>query len=583
MGADGGAWCTVDPVSLLWTSCRVIAEMGEGPLELPQDLERERHIFDCEQAGEPNTIVDLYASGRAAAGLTLDVGVDGLSAVRRVREVMRPLGATDELRVLLADRGNVWGTITFYRLFGTVPFGDVEVDTAAAAAPLIARAARRAMLRSALDRAELDMPPGLILIDRDDAVVDTTPAAEALLSQIDEQQARSSLASVAAAVRRRGAQSLTVLCPDGVIVLHGTGLKNDGQLVSVVVEQPRPLVLAALVVDRLELTPREAQVATSLLRGATRRQIAHGLGIGVDTADELVGRVLAKAGVASRAEFAQLVDRRDYLPRRLAGADPGPYGFFIDEARAAHVPAIGEGPRRADLRTVMATPRSTEEPMQSAREDLLSYAHAGLRAGLFASTTTLGATDWSDADAASQAIERWQTMSRLLALHAHHEDQAIMPLLADQAPDLVARSQADHDHFAALLADIGTAIDDGVDAESGPKLATAVRRFTAEYLDHLEQEETDVLPALWRACTDDELRACRTRFLSISPPGDVVELQLLMLAAIPPAARRAVIAAGRVALPAPAFQKVGAVFAGRLDPDVWSTISDLFENPEAAS
>ncbi len=591
VGADGGAWCTVDPVSLLWTSCRVIADLGDGPVDVPQDLGRERRIFDCEQAGEPNTIIDLYATRRVAAGLTRDVGADGLHTVRRVREVMRPLGATDEMRVLLVDRDNAWGTITFYRLFADVPFGDIEVEVAASVAPVIAVAVRRAVLRSALDRQGLPLPPGSIVVDKTGGVLDTTPAAEALLSRVDEAQVRSALVSLVTAVQRRGTARANVLGHDGAVALHGAAFKNDENLVSVVVEHPRPITLAALIVERLELTPREAEVAAWLLRGATRRQIAHGLEIGIDTVDELVGRVLGKAGTSSRAELAQLIDRRDYLPRRLASFEPGPYGFFLPEPEpgpgaepeAQHVPAIGEGPRPVRARTVVAPQRPAEDAMESAREDLLAHAHAALRCGLFEAATALGATEWTSAAESSRAVERWQTVRRLLELHARHEDEAILPLLAGHDPLLVARVAAAHDRFTATLDDIDALVGAGLDGDTGPRLALAVRRFTVAYLAHLEEEEAEVLPALWNACSDDELRDCRARFLTIAAPGDLVEMQVLMLPAIPAPARRAVIASGRQALPAVAFQKIGMVLERRLDPAVWATVAELFPSAATAS
>lgn len=67
--------------------------------------------------------------------------------------------------------------------------------------------------------------------------------------------------------------------------------------------------------ERVELTPREAQVAALLEEGATNREIARRLGIGARTVDSHVASVMLKQGGSSRAQVV-----RDRVPNTGLGA-----------------------------------------------------------------------------------------------------------------------------------------------------------------------------------------------------------------------------------------------------------------------
>jgi len=73
--------------------------------------------------------------------------------------------------------------------------------------------------------------------------------------------------------------------------------------------QPRPLPAAPSPAQQLGLTPREREVLALVADGRTNRQIAQTLYITDKTASVHVSRILAKLGVANRAEAAAVAHR----------------------------------------------------------------------------------------------------------------------------------------------------------------------------------------------------------------------------------------------------------------------------------
>ena len=84
----------------------------------------------------------------------------------RQRELRRPNGFADELRVALRDDTGTWGAFTVLRERGSPHFTDAEVSFVASLSPVLAEGVRRALLTSAAT-ASLDGEPGLLVLAPD--------------------------------------------------------------------------------------------------------------------------------------------------------------------------------------------------------------------------------------------------------------------------------------------------------------------------------------------------------------------------------------------------------------------------------
>ncbi|RYP85266.1 hypothetical protein EKO23_13520 [Nocardioides guangzhouensis] len=322
--AQSGVWSTVDPTTTLSTSCGLHGLLGASR-DAQAEAVRERRLFQLEWADDaPNTFWALGRAGRTAAGLAVDV--DDPRRVQRYAELLSPLGIRDELRILLEVDRRPWATAILYR-HEPGAFTPEDVATAAGAADLVGAAVRRALLRAVCDARVVASPPGSLLVTPGGEVVTSSAAAEELLAALAPEQVPVVLTSLAVATRMEGSASVTVTGPEGVVTLHGSPAKGLDD-VAVVLERPRPVELAPLIMEGLGFTARERQVTESLLQGLSRRMIASAVGVSEATLGDHLKQVYRKADVTSRSELAALLYGRYYERPRAQGVPPGPYGYF---------------------------------------------------------------------------------------------------------------------------------------------------------------------------------------------------------------------------------------------------------------
>ncbi|MEV8516601.1 LuxR C-terminal-related transcriptional regulator [Dactylosporangium sp. NPDC051484] len=330
IGWDLAAWSTTDPATLLFTSCVLVGRDEDHALE--------QRLFDLE-FGEPdvNTFAALFADGTVAASLHETTGGD-LTRSPRWRQLLSGLGVTDELRAVFTDRNECWGTFVGYRL-GGAPFTRADTQLLAALGPIAGDGLRRCLLQAAAGAAPgLPEPPGVLVVDTAGAVISTSAAAERWLAEMDSPGALpSAVRSVAAMARAAGSGDGGVTPAQGRLprrggswlLLHASVLSGDAGHVAVVIEPARQTHLADVLVRAYALTGREREVTELVLHGRSNAQIARALGIGVHTVGDHLKSIMSKLAVSSRADLVAELFGRHYLPARLSGSLPSPYGWYL--------------------------------------------------------------------------------------------------------------------------------------------------------------------------------------------------------------------------------------------------------------
>ena len=321
---DAAAWGTVDPATLLSTSCTVLG--------LPYDAERELAVFGYEHdEREPGRLPELVRRVPPAVGLREATG-GRPELAPRYRALLEPLGMSDDLRVALVQGGTCWASLYAYRREGAFTAG--EVALVGALSEDLAEGVRLCLLRDAAQDADGgEEQPGLLLLDRDGGVTATTPAGERWLSLLaGDGPVPPVVSSLAASLfaASPGPASARLQARDGRwVVVHASGVSGAGG--ALIVEPARPVVVAEVLSAAYGFTARERDVVGLLLRGEGNRQVARALGISEHTVKEHVKAVFGKAGVTSRGELAATLLREQYLPRRGTLA-PGPRGFLRESA-----------------------------------------------------------------------------------------------------------------------------------------------------------------------------------------------------------------------------------------------------------
>jgi DNA-binding CsgD family transcriptional regulator len=325
IGYEVASWGSMDPTTLLFTSCDVFV----AGARLPHDPSRENTMLGLEFAGrDPLTYLSMVREGRLVGRLRADVA--DVESVERYRAVIAPMGGHDEMRMVLRDKTGVWGALAFGRSDGE--FRDDEAEFAAALTGTLAGAFRHAFLASAASgHGEIDRPPGSLTLDQEGHVVATSEPAERWLDTLANGQTNGVLASLTQKVKSDPLARLTVAGSEGPVTFHAFPSKGVGDEVDVIVERPRELQLAEIIMRAHGLTPREAEVTRWVMSGATTRQIGNGLGVSEYTVQDHLKSVFAKVGVATRGELQSTIYARHYVPRRERDAVPGPYGWFLDD------------------------------------------------------------------------------------------------------------------------------------------------------------------------------------------------------------------------------------------------------------
>ena len=292
---------TVDPDTLLWTGC--VLDFITSPSM--------RGLAELELL-EPDVLAyaDLRAQGRAAGVLSIETG-GRREACARYRELYRPHGMRDELRVSFAAGGRCYGAACLLRAEGEPDFTEAEARLVAALAGDVAGGLRAALAQSRVGGGERGS--GVLVADDGGRVLSATDAAAAWLEELGAvpgETLPTVVHAVIASARRRAAgrpgppPRARLAAPSGTwLTVSASALSGDTRAWAVVLEPSRPSDVLALVAEANDLTAREQEVLGMLVRGAPDKVVAARLAVSPHTAREHTGRILRKFGVRTRGEL----------------------------------------------------------------------------------------------------------------------------------------------------------------------------------------------------------------------------------------------------------------------------------------
>ncbi|TWF81228.1 DNA-binding CsgD family transcriptional regulator [Pseudonocardia hierapolitana] len=303
MPVDAAFFATADPETLLFTS-----GYSEEPLAAATALFLDNEFRDA----DVNKFTTLATASTHVSSLDAATRGDRWSS-GRYRDIMRPAGLGDELRVALTTGGDCWGFLCLHRTDHPLGFSPVEAALVARVGPHIAHALRQTVLLHGPAPAADDLRPGVLVLAEDLTVVAATPEADALLAQLEPARhlpLPTAVYAVAAALSRDSAAPTTrVHAASGRwLALHASRLDGAGAgRVAVVVEPCAPRATVAIRLAAYGLSRREAEVARLVLRGSSTRAICAALHISPHTVQDHLKNVFDKLGVRSRRDLVGLM------------------------------------------------------------------------------------------------------------------------------------------------------------------------------------------------------------------------------------------------------------------------------------
>lgn len=327
--AEGTCLMTTDPATLLPTAEYV--QNGLPADALLRLVEIELRELDY------NKWAQLARAQRPAASLSEATGGD-LDRSLRQREIRRPGGFADELRVALSGRTGTWGELTVFRESHRPHFTPAEVQFLSAVAGIVTDGLRRCLL---LDDAQAGVDDvGLLVLDAEDGVTMANPAAQGWLDALgagDRTGARLPVVIPAVVRQVRALWAPTWRSRPAPALARARARTRAGQWlvvrgsllgeaadapVAVLLEPARRTELAPLIADAYGLTDGERRVTELVARGMSTKQIGGRLHLTDHTVQDHLKSIFSKSGVGSRGELTA----RLFLDHHATSLTSGPGG-----------------------------------------------------------------------------------------------------------------------------------------------------------------------------------------------------------------------------------------------------------------
>ncbi len=311
---------TVDPATLLLTGT-----LKYGDLLGKDEHDHEWGLIEYGRA-EESSFTEL--AHRATAAIPVRLAEPGSY---RLNEFMWSRYAyTDELRVVMRDRGRIWGALALFRGTGDPGFDSADADFMSSLSTTLSIGMRLGLLCQLGASPPADtVGPAVVIVDSTDQIAQVSQGADRRLTELkitEHQTAPTAILSSLVGAARRFARGETTRPPSARVrarngmwlVLHASPMTTrDGHPGDVVItiDEARPPEIVPLVVAAFDLTDRERAVTERVLQGLDTKEIAAALHLSAYTVQDHLKSVFEKAGVRSRRELIARVYFDQYVPR----------------------------------------------------------------------------------------------------------------------------------------------------------------------------------------------------------------------------------------------------------------------------
>jgi hypothetical protein len=231
--------------------------------------------------------------------------------------------------------------------------------------------------------------------------------------------------------------------------------------------------------------------------------------------------------------------------------------------------------------TITTTPLIVETAaLETVSFDIYRNIHKGIRHGLFSITFAAGQVDPHDGDAVRSLRDRWADLVSVLVAHAEHEDEFVQPVIARLRSEYAEEIADAHPRLEAQMAELEVLADRATDAcDQQVRLLThrlylGLASFTAEYLQHQEFEEFEVMVMLSQHLSFDELLAIDNAIVASIPPDMMAKSAALMLPAMNIDDQAELYEGARAGVPPEVFAAMVALAESVIEPDRFQALSD---------
>ena len=218
--------------------------------------------------------------------------------------------------------------------------------------------------------------------------------------------------------------------------------------------------------------------------------------------------------------------------------------------------------------------------------DLYANIHKGQRSRFFRIAMQAGTIDYADQNSLDRLYGELNSFIEHMRLHAAAEEKYIHPMLSERVPGGARKLEEDHRIINQRFDDLVTHFD-GIRAQSADlrkrkeltlEFYRAWNRFLSFYFLHINKEEEQVTPILWKLCTNEELVTTFKMIMASQKPDELRENFEMMLPAINLYERVEMIRAGQASMPPEAFQGFLKLSERALSPEDWTRLKSKLES-----
>ena len=212
----------------------------------------------------------------------------------------------------------------------------------------------------------------------------------------------------------------------------------------------------------------------------------------------------------------------------------------------------------------MSNPVLTSTAPDESRYNFYYVIHKALRLGHCRMLAAIGANDFTDEAATRSLLTQLRQLIMLGRSHLDSENREIHAALEARMPGASAHAAEDHGHHEQAFAELESlirAVEVALPSRrdvAGGALYRRYALFAAADMEHMNEEETDLLDVLHRAFSDDELMTIEGRIVAAIPPEKMMAYARLMMPALSHPERLDLLRKMQKAMPEAAFDALMA-------------------------
>ena len=214
--------------------------------------------------------------------------------------------------------------------------------------------------------------------------------------------------------------------------------------------------------------------------------------------------------------------------------------------------------------------------MQLRKTDLFTFIHKSIRSMIYNAASKLQTADFTDEKEVKILLVSLRNDLDLLHEHAVNEDNIIFPEIANEEPQMIELLNEEHKKLESKLNDLLVLIEKTEQSNSieermllGNSLNSLFNDFIADYLAHMNHEESTVLEASFKYLTDEELIAIRTRIQSNVPPDRYKVWMNWMLRSLNNSELIGLLGSMKTGAPSNVFQNILDITKSVIDSERW--------------